>query len=146
MSQKIIRKFELHLFNALQSKTSILFGETCVSSSRVLARIIHGYETKCPNTRIIFSDDKLNLFLKAIKIAGNANRKILGSRDKYYLYHLQLGKLLPSQNKMPSFQHKLDAFKKLDVKNKENEDDALKILKEMGVVDLKYSPQAPDFL
>ncbi len=103
--------------------------------------IIHGYETRCPKTRIVFSDDKLNMLLKAIKIAGKANRKILGSRDKDYLYHVQLGKLLPTLNKMASFQRKLNAFK-----GQENEKAALTILEEMGAIDLKYSPQAPDFI
>lgn len=142
MLRKIKSKFEPYLGNALlQSRTQIFFRETRISSYRDLARIICGYEIRAPKKRIIFSNDKLNLLLKAIKIAGNANRNILASPDHYHLYHLQLGKLLPSQNKMPSFQEKLDAFKRQG-----NEKAALKILTEICAIELRFTPQMPDFL
>lgn len=123
---QIKKKFEPHLGNAiLKNRDTIFFRSTCISSYREIARIVTGYKMR--NYDIT---DRLDMFLKAIKIVGNANEKGL---DPLYKYHLQLEKLLPSQNRLLSFQKRCDAFK-----TEKNEKTALEILKDIGAVTSRY--------
>ena len=123
---QIKRKFEPHLANALlKNQNTIFFRNSCISSYRDIARIVAGYKMR--NYDI---NDRLDMFLKAIKIVGNANEKSL---DPLYKFHLQLEKLLPSQNKLLSFQQRYGAFKR-----EKNEKTALEILKDIGAVKSKY--------
>jgi hypothetical protein len=123
---QIKKKFEPHLGTAiLKNRDTIFFRSTCISSYRDIAKIVVGYQLR--NYDI---NDRLDIFLKAIKMVGNANNKAL---DPLYKYHLQLEKLLPSQNKLHNFQERYDAFKQ-----EKNEKTALEILKDIGAVRSKY--------